>query len=159
MSFRRVTPSVAWYRDIFDRVGAQEWMWFGRLLLDDAALAKVFTNPDYECYTLEKDGTDEALLELGFTANGECEILYFGVTPPLIGTGAGRALMGRAIAHAWSKDISRFHLHTCTMDSPQALDFYIRSGFTPIKRDIEVIDDPRVTGILPRSAGPRTPII
>jgi hypothetical protein len=37
--------------------------------------------------------------------------------------------------------------------------FYIRSGFTPYRRQIEVADDPRLTGMLGRDAGPHVPII
>mgnify|MGYP003154783701 CR=1 FL=1 len=106
-----------------------------------------------------KDGHDEALLELKFGDDQECELAYFGLTPKLIGTGAGRYLMNHAIRTAWARPISRFRLHTCTMDSPQAMSFYIRSGFTPYKRQIEIDDDPRLIGLLGSEAGPHVPII
>ncbi|WP_372993574.1 GNAT family N-acetyltransferase [Sulfitobacter sp.] len=159
IALRQVTPTLDWYRDIFQRVGSQEWLWFGRLKMSDAELIAILNDPDVAFYTLSKDGQDEALLELDFRQNGECELAYFGLTPALIGAGAGRYLMNHAIATAWSKPIKRFHVHTCTIDSPQALAFYIRSGFTPYKRQIEVADDPRLTGMLGRDAGPNVPII
>ena len=159
IALRQVTPTLDWYRDIFERVGSQEWLWFGRLKMSDAELIAILNDPDVAFYTLSKDGQDEALLELDFRQNGECELAYFGLTPALIGAGAGRYLMNHAIATAWSKPIKRFHVHTCTIDSPQALAFYIRSGFTPYKRQIEVADDPRLTGMLGRDAGPNVPII
>lgn len=159
IALRQVTPTLDWYRDIFQRVGSQEWLWFGRLKMSDAELIAILKDPDVALYTLSKDGQDEALLELDFRQNGECELAYFGLTPALIGAGAGRYLMNHAIATAWSKPIKRFHVHTCTIDSPQALAFYIRSGFTPYKRQIEVADDPRLTGMLGRDAGPNVPII
>lgn len=159
IALRQVTPTLDWYRDIFQRVGSQEWLWFGRLKMSDAELIAILNDPDVAFYTLSKDGQDEALLELDFRRKGECELAYFGLTPALIGAGAGRYLMNHAIATAWSKPIKRFHVHTCTIDSPQALAFYIRSGFTPYKRQIEVADDPRLTGMLGRDAGPNVPII
>ena len=159
IALRQVTPTLDWYRDIFQRVGSQEWLWFGRLKMSDAELIAILNDPDVAFYTLSKDGQDEALLELDFRQKGECELAYFGLTPALIGAGAGRYLMNHAIATAWSKPIKRFHVHTCTIDSPQALAFYIRSGFTPYKRQIEVADDPRLTGMLGRDAGPNVPII
>lgn len=159
VTFRQVTPSLAWYRDIFTRVGLREWMWSARMKLDDAALMAVITDPAVQIFTLAVDGRDEALLELDFRAQGACELAYFGLTRALIGTGAGRALMNEATARAWAADISRFWIHTCTADSPQALGFYIRTGFVPFKRQIELEDDPRVTGLLPRSAGPAMPIL
>jgi GNAT superfamily N-acetyltransferase len=85
--------------------------------------------------------------------------MYFGLTPALIGTGAGRYLMNHAITTAWTRPIKRFHVHTCTIDSPQALSFYMRSGFVAYARQIEVADDPRLIGMLERDAGPGVPII
>ncbi|MCY4565611.1 MAG: GNAT family N-acetyltransferase, partial [Gammaproteobacteria bacterium] len=53
----------------------------------------------------------------------------------------------------------RLWVHTCTFDHPGALDFYIRTGFVPYRRQIEVADDPRITGVLPRSAAPQVPLL
>ncbi len=159
VALRQITPTLDWYRDIFHRVGAQDWLWFSRLEMSDTDLGAILQNPDVAFYTLSLDGRDEALLELDFRHPDECELAYFGLTPALIGRGAGRHLMNHAIRAAWSKPISRFHVHTCSIDSPQALAFYIRSGFVPLKRQIEVADDPRLIGMLPRDAGPGVPII
>ena len=158
VTLRRVTPTLDWYRDIFSRVG-RDWLWYGRLRLSDDALSAILNDPDFAFFTLTKDGRDEALLELDFRQTGECELAYFGLTPTLIGTGAGRYLMNTAIRTAWAAPINRFHVHTCTNDSPQALGFYIRSGFTPLKRAFELDDDPRLNGLLPREAAPHIPII
>ena len=159
ITLRRVSPTLDWYRDIFNRVGAQEWLWFERLTYDDDKLAGIILDQNVEIFTLSKDGQDEALLELDFRTEGQCELAYFGLTPKLIGSGAGRFLMNHAIETVWSRDITRFHVHTCTIDSPQALGFYIRSGFTPYRRQIEIAPDPRLTGMLGRDAGPAVPII
>ena len=67
--------------------------------------------------------------------------------------------MERALDLAWAAPIDRFHVHTCSLDSPAALAFYIRSGFTPYARQVEVADDPRLTGALPRDAAPQVPIL
>ena len=75
------------------------------------------------------------------------------------GQGAGRALMNLAIEKAWARPIRRFWVHTCTLDHHAALGFYQRSGFTPYARRVEVADDPRVTGLVPRSFAPHLPII
>lgn len=158
VTFRAVEADVTWYRDIFDRVG-RDWLWFGRRTLSDEALMQIIADKDVALFTLTRDGVDEALLELDFRQPGECELAYFGLSGALIGTGAGRALMDRAIAHAWARPITRFHVHTCTNDSPQALGFYIRSGFTPFKRQIEIEDDPRLKGLLPEDTAPHLPII
>lgn len=158
VTFRAVTATPDWFRDLFLRVGSQEWLWYGRLKLDDAELSAILDQQDVEHYTLTKDGRDEALLELDFRQAGECELSYFGLTPTLIGTGSGRFLMTAAIDRAWSRPIERFHVHTCTLDSPQALSFYRRSGFTPVRQEVEIDDDPRLSGLLSRETGANVPI-
>src|SRR5262250_656640 len=47
----------------------------------------------------------------------------------LVGSGAGRFLMHRALELSWSRPIKRLWLHTCTFDHPAALPFYQRAGF------------------------------
>lgn len=157
-SFRRVEPDLAWYRDIFARVGA-DWLWYGRRLMEDAELTGIIEDPATELYTVSLNGQDEALLELDFSEEGACELSYFGLTSALIGSGAGRFLMNEAIRHAWAKPIKRFHVHTCTIDSQQALDFYKRSGFEPFKVQVEIGDDPRLSGHLPEAVAPHVPLI
>ncbi|WP_282061576.1 GNAT family N-acetyltransferase [Roseobacter litoralis] len=158
LTFRRVEADPLWFRDVFKRVGSLNWLWYGRLKLNDTDLTAILQDPKVEHYTLTKDGTDEALLELDFREDGVCELAYFGLTPALIGTGAGRCLMNEAITRAWIRPISLLHVHTCTLDSPQALHFYRRSGFTPVRQEVEIDDDPRIAGILPRNASPNVPI-
>ena len=158
VTFRQVTPDVVWYRDIFNRVGAN-WLWYGRRKLEDTKLGQIISDPKVEIYTLSLDGQDEALLELDFRTEGECELAYFGLTSRLIGSGAGRYLMNKAIELAWEKPISRFHVHTCTIDSQQALSFYVRTGFVPYKRQVEIDDDPRLHALLPEYVAPHLPVI
>lgn len=156
---RRVeNPDPDWYRKLFRKIG-EDLLWFGRLTLSTEHLCSILSDPDYEVYVLQADGEDSGLLELDFRNEGECELGYFGIVPALVGTGAGRALMTSAIEIAWSHSINRFWLHTCTLDHPRALPFYLRSGFTAYKRQIEIADDPRLTGALRRGATKDVPII
>ena len=158
VAFRPWEFDAASYRDLFKRVG-QDWLWYSRLLKTDAELAAHFSDPAIHIYTLTKDGRDEAILELDFRTSDACELAYFGLTSNLIGSGAGRFLMNNAIELAWAQPIKRFYLHTCNYDSPQALGFYLRSGFVPYGREVEVDDDPRILGTLPESAAPHVPLI
>lgn len=150
-------PRRDWYRALFRRIG-QDWLWFGRTLLSDAELDAILHDPRVHIYTLRKADQDCALLELDFRVPGECELAYFGLGADLIGSGAGRFLMNTAITKAWESDITRFHVHTCTLDSPRALAFYQRSGFVPIAQKIEIADDPRIAHGYPRELGPHVPI-
>lgn len=152
-------PALDWYRDIFRKVGALDWLWFSRLVMADEELSAILQDPAVEVYALTCNGEDLGLLELDFREDGACELAFFGVSPDLIGSGAGRFLMNRAIEKAWARPITRFHVHTCTLDHPAALSFYRRSGFTPVRQQIEIAPDPRLTGLLPESAGAHVPII
>lgn len=155
---RVIAPDLGWYRDLFRRIGA-DWLWFGRLRMADAMLADTLASADVHVYALFDGAQAEGLVELDFRRPGACELSYFGVTSKMIGSGAGRAMMSFAIAQAWERPISRFWVHTCTGDHPGALDFYVRSGFTPYLRTIEIADDPRLLGLLPEHVGRHVPLI
>lgn len=152
------TPGLDWFRDLYRRVGEQ-WLWFSRARMSDAELAAIVQSPLVEIYALMREGRDEGLLEFDFRDAGQCEIVSFGVTAQLIGSGAGRWLMNRALELAWSRPVARVWLHTCTFDHPAAISFYQRSGFRPFRRQIEVVDDPRLDGTAPRHVARHVPIV
>jgi GNAT superfamily N-acetyltransferase len=158
-TLRRIeSPSLDWFRELYRRIG-EEWLWFSRIRMPDAELAALIRPPAAEIYALSLDGRDEGVLHLDFGSPGQCELSLFGVTAKLIGTGAGRFLMNRALERAWSQAITRVWVHTCTFDHPRALAFYQRSGFRPFRRQIEVADDPRLDGTMPRGAARHIPMI
>lgn len=158
-TLRRVEqPEPEWYRDLFLRVGGMDWLWFSRLRMAEAQLLAILHDPGVQVFALERDGLAEGLLELDFRQAGECEIAFFGVGPALLGSTAGRYLMTQAIATAFDAGITRLHVHTCTLDHPRALGFYLRSGFTALRQQVEIQPDPRLTGDLPETAAPQIPI-
>jgi GNAT superfamily N-acetyltransferase len=112
-----------------------------------------------EIYALTHEGSEEGLLEMDFRKPGQCEIVSFGLTEKLVGTGAGRWLMNRALEIAWSRPLTRLWLHTCTFDHPSALAFYQRSDFRPFRRQVEVVSDPRLDGTVPRDVARHVPVI
>lgn len=158
LTLSRWHPDAAAYQALFRKVGA-DWMWFSRLRLSPEELSPILTHPEVEIYVVEKDGAAEGLLELDFREGDACELAYFGLTEALTGSGAGRWLMDHAIARAFAHPITRFHVHTCSIDSPAALPFYMRSGFHPVRQQIEIAQDPRLTGDLPRASAPQVPIL
>lgn len=151
-------PALDWYRDLFRKIG-EPWLWQSRLRLSDAALAQIVRHPDVELWAASADGEDVGLVELDFREMGACELSFFGLVTTWTGRGAGLYLMQHALARAWARPIGRFWLHTCTLDHPSALGFYIRSGFTPIKQQVEISPDPRLDGTLSPGAAPHVPII
>lgn len=151
-------PDVGTYRTLFRAVG-EDWLWFSRLIMADQDLRTILNDPLVEIYALRRPGTDIGILELDFRQAGQCELAFFGLTRDALGKGIGRTLMNEAIERAWSRPINRFWVHTCTLDSPSALDFYRRSGFIPYALKVEVQADPRLTGAMPRSCAPHVPLI
>ena len=154
----RLAPDPTEYRRLYRAVG-DDWLWFSRLLLTDAELAAIIGTSDVEVYRLTDDADGAGLLELDFREKDECELAFFGLSRTLIGGPAGRWLMNRAIERAWSRPIRRFWAHTCTLDHPSALGFYKRSGFRPFRRQVEIAEDPRLSGLAPMDAAAHVPLL
>ena len=152
-------PDIDAYRTLFRRVGAP-WLWFSRLAMTDAELAAILHDPAVEVYAVtDPRGTEMGLLELDFRSLPDCELGFFGLVPELNGKGLGKWLMAQAKSLAWRKGVERFWVHTCTLDSPAALGFYMKAGFVPYGRAIETFADPRIAGLLPREAAPHVPLL
>ena len=158
LALRPFTGTLAEYRALYRAVGS-DWLWFSRLVMDDTRLAAILADPGVEVCVLTRDGEAAGLLELDRRVPGEVELAFFGLVPSAIGRGAGRWLMDRAVEKAFAAPISRFWVHTCTLDHPAAVAFYVASGFTPYARAIEVAEDPRLSGALPLDAAPHCPVI
>lgn len=149
---------VARYLAIY-RVLGERWLWFSRLVKPVAETEAILADPAVDCFAVRHEGRDVGLLELDFRVSGEGELSFFGLDEAVLGRGAGRWLMNRALAMAWAKPISRFWVHTCTLDHQSAPEFYQRSGFTVFKRSVEIDNDPRLSGHMPRECAPHHPVI
>jgi GNAT superfamily N-acetyltransferase len=160
LSLERVqVPQPEHYRDLFRRIGGP-WLWFSRLILDNAHLAAIVQHPKVELYAVnDEQGREVGMLELDFREAGECELAFIGLVPELSGKGHGRWLLAEALRRAWREGVDRVHVHTCSLDHPAALSAYRRAGFIPFKRAIERFPDPRLLGILPRDCAPQIPLL
>jgi GNAT superfamily N-acetyltransferase len=160
-AFRLERLTGAWsglYRKVFSTLG-ERWMWFSRTEMPDVELKALLDDPRIEAYALIGPDGPCGLLDLDFREAGACEIVFFGVYDALVGKGAARWLMNRGLEKAWRDGVGHVWLHTCHFDHPKALDFYRRSGFSPWKLAIEVVDDPRLSGHMRRDAAPHIPLI
>ena len=160
LSLRRVdVPQPGHYKELFRLIGSP-WLWFSRLILDDAHLAAIIQHPRVELDAiLDESGREVGMLELDFREPHECELAFIGLVPELSGKGHGRWLLAEAIRRAWREGVSRVHVHTCSLDHPAALAAYRRAGFTPYKRAVERFPDPRLLGILPKDSAPQIPLL
>jgi GNAT superfamily N-acetyltransferase len=151
----RSAPAIDLYRMLFRRIGA-DWLWASRLRMPDAELRAILHDPAVEVFALRREGCDVGMLELDF--RDVPELAFFGVMAPLQGTGAARWLMNAALDRASGRGIDRLTVHTCTHDHPAALAFYRRTGFRPVRQEVEILRDPRLDGLLPRDAAPHVPL-
>jgi GNAT superfamily N-acetyltransferase len=160
LSLKRVeVPQPEQYRELFRLVGAP-WLWFSRLVMDEAHLATIIQHPKVELdAVLDESGREVGMLELDFREPHECELAFIGLVPELAGQGHGRWLLAEAVRRAWREGVDRVHVHTCSLDHPAALAAYRRAGFTPFKRAVERFPDPRLLGILPLDAAPQVPLL
>jgi len=149
---------VARYLAVYRLLG-ERWMWFSRLVKPTDELRAILSDPAVDLFAVRFDGRDVGLLELDFRVEGEGELAFFGLDESVVGKGAGRWLMNRALERAWARPIGRFWVHTCTLDHQGAVEFYQRSGFSAFKRSVEIDDDPRLKGAMPRSTVPHHPVI
>jgi len=152
-------PAPAAYRALFRRVGTP-WLWYSRLLMDDAALAAVTHHPDIAVFAAtDRAGVEVGLLELDRRDPDVTELQYLALVPELVGRGHGGWLMAHALAHAWAPGVGSVRVRTCTLDHPRALGFYRHQGFRAVARTLETFADPRVTGLLPPDAAPHVPML
>ncbi len=142
-----VRPTVSFYRYLYDTIG-KDWLWSDRRKLGDEALAAIIHHPDDETFVLYVDGVPAGYVELDAREKPTIELAYLGILPEFIGRKLGPYLLSFAIHKAFEKKASRFWVHTCTLDHPSALAMYQRGGFVAFKEEIEIGDDPRVTGLI-----------
>jgi GNAT superfamily N-acetyltransferase len=160
LSLKRIeNPDSNSYRNLFKQVGSP-WLWFSRLVMDDAILAAIIQHPEVDLYAVvDEAGHEVGMLELDFREAGEAELSFVGLVPELSGQGHGRWLLAEAVRLAWREGVGRAHVHTCTLDHPAALSAYRRAGFVPYRRAFEHFPDPRLIGVLPRDCAPQIPLI
>ncbi|GLK86795.1 GNAT family N-acetyltransferase [Ancylobacter defluvii] len=159
LEVRRVErPDPGWYRALFRRIG-EDWLWFSRLRLSDAELSAILHDPAVEIHVLMRGPDEIGLLELDWRVPGEPELGFFGLVAGETGAGAGRILMNRAIEQVFARPLTRFFVHTCTLDHAAAVGFYMKAGFTAVGRAVEIADDPRLDGTIRRDAAPHIPVI
>lgn len=154
-SFQPTPPD---YRALFCLVGAR-WLWFSRLVIDDAQLLAILDDRDVELFEVRDGDRRVGMLELDRRVTGECELSFVGLIPDYAGVGHGRWLLAEAVTRAWQGDPARVHVHTCSLDHPAALGAYCRAGFVAFARRVETYADPRLSGHLPRDAAPQVPLI
>ncbi|MCX7356267.1 MAG: GNAT family N-acetyltransferase [Alphaproteobacteria bacterium] len=152
---RADNPTVSFYRYLYNTVG-EPWLWYDRRAFDDATLTGIIQDPKVEIYVLYVSGVPAGYGELDRRKDGEIELAYFGLMPEFIGKGLGRYFLTWIVDAAWRYEPKRLWVHSCNFDHPEALRAYQRAGFTPFDQETIVIEDPRVSGLIPEHVTART---
>ncbi len=140
-------PSVAFYRFLYDTVGAP-YVWWLRRSLTDEALAGILADPAVSIHVLYRDGEPAGFFELDARGRPTVNLSYFGLMPAAVGLGIGGAFLRVAIDTAVGMGARAITVNTCTADHPRALPGYLRAGFRPVRTVREVWDVPTRLGLV-----------
>jgi hypothetical protein len=147
-SLVRVTkPSVAFYRYLYDTVGAAH-LWWLRRVTPDAELAALLADPHVLIEVLYENGEPAGFFEIDARGRFVVNLSYFGLMPHAIGRGMGAAFLRTAIDAAWAAGARAVTVNTCTADHPRALPTYIAAGFRPVRQVRETWDIPLRLGLM-----------
>jgi GNAT superfamily N-acetyltransferase len=139
-------PTVAFYRFLYNTVGADYVWWLRRIMADDD-LARLLNDPAVAIHVLYRDGEPAGFFELDARYSGNVNLSYFGLMPHAIGAGFGPGFLRQAIDAAWARRPRSVTVNTCTADHPRALPNYLRAGFKPLRAVREVWDVPCSLGM------------
>ncbi len=158
LKLRRLGPRDAGaFRALYRAVGC-DWLWAGLLARGEAEIALRLARPEVISFAADAGGEAVGMLDIEISGEG-AEVVYFGFVPAWTGKGHGAWLMDEAKRLAQAAGQRRLWLHTCTFDHPGAVAFYRRQGFSIYAVGYEVMDDPRLAGLLPRDAAPHVPLL
>jgi len=139
------SPTVELYRHLYNTAG-QDWLWYMRRQMSDEELGAIIFNKLDEIYLLYADSELAGYVEIDRRYPPDIEIAYLGIFPKFINKGLGKYLLNWSIDRAWSYNPKRVWIHTCTLDSPVALEMYKKSGFKVYKAEEETISFPHGIG-------------
>jgi GNAT superfamily N-acetyltransferase len=134
-------PSPELSRFLYTAVGG-DWYWLDRLEWDFARWLAYLDRPAVETLVLYVSGTPAGFVELEVQADDNVEIAYFGLLPRFIGQGLGGYLLSIGVERAWAQGARRVWVHTCSLDSPNALANYTRRGFRVYDQRVEGVEVP-----------------
>ena len=145
LEFRQaVRPSPELGRFLYTAAGGN-WFWTMRLGWTYEQWLERLSHPRVETWVLYDEGTPAAYFELDGTIDPDVEIAYLGVLPAFIGRRLGAWLLTTAIQRGFAMGGKRVWVHTCTLDSPNALANYQARGMRLFNAHSESMDLPDET--------------
>jgi GNAT superfamily N-acetyltransferase len=132
------------YRAIYETIG-KPWCWWERRRQTDEEIAAEIHAPNYELYFPQVDGVPMGMVEFDKRQWPGVQLNYFGIFDEFTGRGIGGYLLDWSVDHVFAAGATRYWLHTCSLDSPNACLAYERAGFQCYDTVVTMMDDPRVT--------------
>jgi GNAT superfamily N-acetyltransferase len=126
-------PSVAFYRYLYNTVGA-DYVWWLRRTMSDDELHAMLRDPLVTLYVLYADGEPAGFFELDARGWTDVNLSYFGLMPHAVGIGVGYAFLRQAVDLVWRSGARGMTVNTCTADHPRALPTYLRAGFRTVRQ-------------------------
>lgn len=149
---QRWQPDLLAYLDAYHAIG-DDWLWHGRLEAGSHAIQQDLDDSAQTIWRVDDDTGLAGFCEVIQRSPLDTEILHFGLLAKARGRGLAQQLMQTVLAELQIMGSQRIWLHTCSEDSPQALRFYQRCGFSVYATRLEWVIDPREKGLLPAHAG------
>ena len=143
---RVTSPSVAFYRYLYNTVGA-DYVWWLRRATPDDELAALLHDPLVAIHVLYRDGEPAGFFELDARPWPDVNLSYFGLMPHAVGEGLGYAFLRQAVDMVWAQRARGMTVNTCTADHPRALPTYLRAGFRTLRQVREVWNVPVRLGL------------
>jgi len=143
---RAEAPTVAFYRYLYNTVGA-DYVWWLRRTMPDNELAKLLREPSVLIHTLYHGGEPAGFFELDGLTWPDVNLSYFGLMPHAVGSGIGYAFLRVAVDAVWRGGARGMTVNTCTADHPRALPTYLRAGFRPVRQVREFWNVPTRLGL------------
>jgi GNAT superfamily N-acetyltransferase len=134
---RALSPSVPFYRYLYNTVGA-DYLWWLRRTTPDHELAALLRDKAIGIYILYSAGEPAGFFELDSRTWPDINLSYFGLMPSAIGQGVGFAFLRSAVDEVWRQGDKGMTVNTCTADHPRALRNYLRAGFYIVRQVREV---------------------
>ena len=139
--------TVAFYRYLYDTVGAR-YVWWLRRTMPDRQLAALLRSPRVGIQVLYIAGEPAGFYELDATNFPLVNLSYFGLMPHAVGLGIGGAFLRHAIDAAWASGARALTVNTCDADHPRALPAYKRAGFRVLRAIPELWEIPTRLGLV-----------
>lgn len=143
---RLEAPTVAFYRYLYNTVGA-DYVWWLRRTMPDHELATLLSYPQVSMHVLYAGGEPAGFFELDARQFPDINLSYFGLLPQAIGLGIGQAFLRQAVDTVWRMGARGMTVNTCTADHPRALPGYLKVGFRKVREVREIWEVPTRLGL------------